>query len=112
LRDPEFTRVLLVTLPEATPVHEAARLQEDLGRAGITPYAWIVNQSFDRDGFTDPVLVERGARERPFFAEVREQHARRVVVVPWEPVEPAGPEQLRLLAGGSTASGALESKRG
>jgi arsenite-transporting ATPase len=112
LRDPEFTRVLLVTLPEATPVHEAARLQEDLVRAGITPYAWIVNQSFDRDGFSDPVLVERGRRERPFFAEVREQYARRVVVVPWEPVEPAGPEQLRLLAGGSTASGALESKRG
>lgn len=44
LRDPEFTRVLLVTLPEATPVHEAARLQDDLLRAGITPFAWVINQ--------------------------------------------------------------------
>ena len=65
LRDPDFTRVLLVTLPEATPVHEAARLQDDLRRAGIKPYAWIINQSFAGDGFRDPVLVERGSREAP-----------------------------------------------
>ena len=65
LRDPEFTRVLLVTLPEATPVHEAARLQDDLRRAGIEAYAWIINQSFAGDGFRDPVLVERGSREEP-----------------------------------------------
>jgi anion-transporting ArsA/GET3 family ATPase len=46
LRDGRFTRVVLVTLPEATPVHEAARLQQDLVRAGIQPFAWVVNQSF------------------------------------------------------------------
>ena len=46
LRDPQFTRILLVTLPEATPVHEAAQLQDDLRRAGIEPFAWVVNQSF------------------------------------------------------------------
>jgi anion-transporting ArsA/GET3 family ATPase len=46
LRDPDFTKILIVTLPEATPVHEAARLQDDLKRAKITPYAWIINQSF------------------------------------------------------------------
>ena len=45
LRDPTFTRILLVTLPEATPVHEAAKLQEDLRRAGIRTFAWIINQS-------------------------------------------------------------------
>ncbi|MBS1856740.1 MAG: arsenical pump-driving ATPase [Acidobacteria bacterium] len=112
LRDPEFTRVLLVTLPEATPVHEAARLQDDLARAGIAPYAWVVNQSFDRDGFTDPVLTERGARERPFLAEVREQHSRRMVVVPWEPVEPVGPERLRDLAGQPDGSAVLQPARG
>jgi anion-transporting ArsA/GET3 family ATPase len=48
LRDPDYTRVLIVTLPEATPVHKAARLSEDLQRAGIAPYAWIVNQSLAR----------------------------------------------------------------
>ncbi len=30
LRDDDFTRVIVVTLPEATPVHEAAALQEEL----------------------------------------------------------------------------------
>ena len=46
LRDPEFTKILIVALPEATPVHEATRLQNDLLRAGITPFGWVVNQSF------------------------------------------------------------------
>jgi arsenite-transporting ATPase len=38
LRDPDFTKILIVTLPEATPVHEAERLQNDLRRAGINPF--------------------------------------------------------------------------
>ncbi len=98
LRNPEFTRVLLVTLPEATPVHEAGRLQEDLARAGIQPFAWVVNQAFSGARFTDAALKERGRRERPFVAEVREKFARRMAVVPWEPFEPIGAERLRQLA--------------
>jgi arsenite-transporting ATPase len=98
LRNPKFSRVLLVTLPEATPVHEAARLQEDLSRAGIFPFAWVVNQVFASDRFTDPVLVERGLREQPFIAEVRDKFSGRMAVVPWEPFEPVGPERLRQLA--------------
>ena len=98
LRDPEFTRVLLITLPEATPVHEAARLQNDLKRAGIVPYAWIVNQSFAGDGFRDPVLVERGSREEPYISEVRDRHARRFAVIPWIPEAPVGAGPLRKLA--------------
>jgi len=112
LRDPEFTRVLLVTLPEATPVHEAARLQDDLARAGIAPFAWVVNQNFAGDGFTDPVLLERGAREQPFIAEVRERFSRRMVVVPWEPVEPVGPEKLRQLVNRPARVAALQPARG
>jgi arsenite-transporting ATPase len=84
-------------VPEATPVHEAARLQDDLLRAGIQPFAWVINQSFSQDGFRDPALVERGIRERPFIAEVREQLARRIALVPWEPEAPVGPERLRAL---------------
>ena len=98
LRDPEFTRVLIVTLAEATPVHEAAGLQEDLRRAGIEPYAWIVNQSFSGDGFRDPVLVERGIQEIPFINEVREQHARQIALIPWKHEAPVGPERLGELA--------------
>ena len=60
LRDPDFTKILIVVLPEATPVHEAARLQSDLARAGITPYGWIVNQSSCRDKHERSCSVEAG----------------------------------------------------
>jgi arsenite-transporting ATPase len=112
LRDPEFTRVLLVTVPEATPVHEAARLQDDLKRAGISPFAWVVNQSFDRDGSSDPILIERGERERPFLAEVREQHSPRMAVVKWEPIEPVGADHLLRLTGEPGSDSVLEVTRG
>jgi arsenite-transporting ATPase len=112
LRDPEFTRVLLVTLPEATPVHEAARLQDDLARAGIQPFAWVVNQTFAGGGFSDPVLIDRGERERPFIAEVRGRFARRMAIVPWEPFEPVGPERLSRLAKGFRTVPVLESAKG
>jgi arsenite-transporting ATPase len=82
LRDPDFTRILLVTLPEATPVHEAAALQRDLLRAGIQPFAWVVNQSLLPLHVTDPVLVQRRTREAPFHDEVRGLCAR-VALVPW-----------------------------
>jgi arsenite-transporting ATPase len=98
LRDAAFTRVLLVALPEATPVHEAARLQDDLLRAGIKPFAWVVNQSFSHDGFRDPVLVERGLRESQFIAEVRDKLADRFALVSWKPEAPVGLERLRTLA--------------
>ena len=61
LRDPDFTRVLIVTLPEATPVHEAAKLQEDLRRAEIEPFAWVINQSLTPLSVTDPRLQSREA---------------------------------------------------
>jgi arsenite-transporting ATPase len=100
LRDPRFTKVLLVTLPEATPVHEAAQLQADLRRAGIEPYAWIVNQSFATDAVRDPVLRERGAREGRFLTEVRDHLAARVAWVPWYPAPPVGATRLLELARG------------
>ncbi len=98
LRDAHFTRILLITLPEATPVHEAARLQDDLLRAGIKPFAWVVNQSFSDNSFRDPILVERGHRELPFIAEVRDELTDRFALVSWKPEAPVGPERLRRLA--------------
>jgi arsenite-transporting ATPase len=64
LQDPETTRVLLVTLPETTPVSEAAALQEDLRRARIEPHAWIVNRSLLAAGTRDPLLLRRLEGER------------------------------------------------
>jgi len=83
LRDPAFTRALIVTLAEATPVHEAERLQQDLARAGITPFAWIINQSLLASGTTDPVLARRGQYERPFIERVVAELAPRTVLIPW-----------------------------
>jgi arsenite/tail-anchored protein-transporting ATPase len=82
LRDADFTKILLVTLPEATPVHEAAALQRDLERAGIRPFGWVINQSLEPLRVTDPVLVQRRENEARFHAEVTAL-ARRVAVVPW-----------------------------
>ena len=82
LRDPERTRVLIVTLAEATPVHEAAALQQDLARAGVVPFAWVINQSLTPIAVSDPVLLARKRAERPFIDEVRGLCGR-VVLVPW-----------------------------
>jgi arsenite-transporting ATPase len=98
LRDPEFTRVLIVTLPEATPVHEAARLQDDLRRADIAPYAWVINRSLTPLTLTDPGLQSRRQHELPFIREVIEQHATRTVIIPWQAESPTGREGLSRLA--------------
>ena len=72
LREPSFAKVIIVTLPEATPVHEARALQADLIRAGIQPFAWVVNQSLLPLEVSDPVLQARRAAEPRFMAEVRD----------------------------------------
>jgi arsenite-transporting ATPase len=102
LRDPEFTRVLLVTLPEATPVHEAAQLQRDLRRAEIEPYAWIINQSLLPSTVTDAVLRGRQSNEVKYVAEVTAEHARRVVLIPWQMSAPVGHAALKQLTMDST----------
>ncbi|MDF1712285.1 MAG: ArsA-related P-loop ATPase [Akkermansiaceae bacterium] len=98
LRDPDFTRILLVTLPEATPVHEAAALQEDLRRARIEPFAWVINQSLLNSGSCDPLLQRREASEHRYLSEVVEKHAGRTAWLPWQAEEPIGPDALAKLA--------------
>jgi arsenite-transporting ATPase len=95
LRDPDYTRVFIVTLAEATPVHEAERLQADLARAGIKPYAWVINQSLHASGTTDPLLRQRGAYELPFIQRVGTELAPRIALVPWLAVAPEGEAGLR-----------------
>jgi arsenite-transporting ATPase len=91
LRDPEFTHVLLVTLPEATPIHEAMQLERDLARARIEPFAWVVNQSLTPLHVTDPVLRARRAQEDRHLQELV-GHCARIVLEPWSvgfsPIEP------------------------
>ncbi|MFO0601710.1 MAG: arsenical pump-driving ATPase [Polyangiales bacterium] len=92
LRDPAYTHVVLVTLPEATPVHEAMQLERDLARAGIAADAWVVNQCLTPLRVTDPVLRARRAHEAAHLREVA-AHARRVVLVPWRTDAAAGVAQ-------------------
>lgn len=94
LRDPIFTRVLIVTLPEATPVHEAAALQRDLRRAEIEPYAWIINQVLSPLPITDPLMKQRQSHERKYLREVKEVQASRVAIIPWQTKPPIGLEAL------------------
>jgi arsenite/tail-anchored protein-transporting ATPase len=93
LRDRDFTRILIVTLAEATPVHEAAQLQGDLQRAKIRPFAWVINQSFFAAGTNDPILAERGRLELRYIDEVRQTHADRVALIPWKSSSVAGSAQ-------------------
>ena len=110
LRDPEFTRVLIVTLPEATPVHEAAKLQEDLVRAHIRPFAWVINQSLLPLAVHDPVLVARRRHEGRYIAEVIEELATRTAIIPWQIEAPVGAERLlAALHGARTTQKALTS---
>jgi len=98
LRDPEFTSILLVTLPEATPVHEASALQDDLRRAQIEPFGWIINQSLYESGSSDPLLRQREETEHRYLREVAEHLARRVALIRWQADEPVGvPALLALL---------------
>lgn len=98
LRDPDFTRVLIVTLPEATPVHEAATLQRDLRRAEIEPFAWVFNQVLSPLPLTDPLMKLRQSHEQKYLREVKEKHASRVVMIPWQIKPPIGLSGLSRLS--------------
>ena len=90
LRDPAFTRIVLCTLAEATPVHEAAALQADLRRAGIEPFAWVLNQCLTPLEVTDPLLVARRNQEERYIAEVTPTQAQRAFIVEWQAAIVAG----------------------
>ena len=100
LQDPEHTKVLIVALPETTPVLEASALQDDLRRAQIEPFAWVINGSLAAAQLRDPVLKARAAAEIPQIRKVKEQLAKRVVLIPFQAEEPVGVERLNSLAAG------------
>ena len=99
LQDPERTKVLLVTLPETTPVLEAANLQADHERAGIHPWGWIINNSLYIAETRSPLLRQRSQQELPQIEAVKNQHATRVALVPVLAAEPTGIDKLKQLAG-------------
>lgn len=99
LQDRALTRILIVALPETTPIQEADALQEDLRRAGIEPYGWVLNRSLAAAAPSHPLLRARAASEVPRIARVRRELAGRMVVLPWSAEDPVGMENLLRLIG-------------
>ncbi|EFD6878079.1 MULTISPECIES: arsenical pump-driving ATPase [Enterobacteriaceae] len=99
LQDPEKTKVIIVTLAETTPVLEAANLQQDLRRAEIEPWAWVINSSLAAAKPSSPFLVTRASRELPLINDVTEQFAKRIALAPLQNEEPVGATLLAKMAG-------------
>jgi arsenite-transporting ATPase len=97
LQDPNQTKVLIITLAETTPVLEAAGLQNDLRRAGIEPWAWIINNSLAMANPSSPLLRRRAFNELAQIKEVETKYAKRWAVIPLQAEEPVGVDRLRRL---------------
>lgn len=100
LQDPNQTKIMIVTLPETTPVLEASRLQEDLRRADIEPWGWIINSSLAAADTSQPLLQKRAASEQEQIVKVRDILSNRYAVVPMQADEPVGVEKLKGLCEG------------
>lgn len=84
LQDHKLSKIILVSLPETTPMREAASLQDDLKRAGIRPYAWLINQCLSMvDGIKDPLLKSRAHAEKDIIQTIRSVHAERTYGIPF-----------------------------
>ena len=93
LQNPERTKVILVTLAETTPVLEAASLQTDLQRAGIQPWAWVVNNSLLATRTQSLLLQQRAMHEAEQVKNVQ-QRSPRLAVIPLQAQEPVGHGKL------------------
>ena len=87
LRDEKETEVVIVTLPEATPVFEAQRLNEDLKRADIHSKWWVINQSMLMSGTKSPLLQAKANSEIKWINEVNKISSSNYAVIKWLPKE-------------------------
>ncbi|MGB3882213.1 MAG: arsenical pump-driving ATPase [Diaphorobacter nitroreducens] len=94
LQDPDYTKIILVTLPEATPVSQAAALKEDLQRARIGTFAWVVNKSLLASNTRDPLLQARLNSERRQMERVQALAQGRFYLIPWAATPPVGAKAL------------------
>lgn len=83
IKNPKFTKILITTLAEATPTHEAQVLQEDLKRADIIPYAWIINRSFALSKTSNNLLCQKGLNEIKYINEIKNELSSKTVISSW-----------------------------
>ena len=93
LQEPALPRAIFVTRAEPSALRETKFLKDDLRRAGIAPWAYIVNGSLAAAGPMSPILKTWAAAEEPLFTRVA-ANTRRYAVVPLESEKPIGAEQL------------------
>jgi len=74
---------VIISLAEATPTHEAEFLQNDLQRAGIKPFGWVINRNFAVSGSKDPLICAKGLHELSFIRETANSLSERTVIIPW-----------------------------
>ncbi|MCB2287007.1 arsenical pump-driving ATPase [Clostridium algidicarnis] len=97
LRNEDETEVVIVTLPEATPVYEAMRLEKDLKRAGIKNKWWIINSSLFMTNTKSPLLKTKASSEIQWINKVDEISKGNFVVIPWKSEEIKGEELVNLI---------------
>ena len=83
LRDERQTEVVIVTLPEATPVFEALRLRDDLSRAGINNKWWVVTQCLSMTTTNNALLLARAEAEKQWLEKVNDISTGNFVAIPW-----------------------------
>lgn len=77
------TEVIIITLPEATPVYEALRLEDDLIRASIATKWWVVNQSFYKLNTTNPILAAKADNEVSWLNKIDTHTKGHFAVIAW-----------------------------
>lgn len=86
LRNPLETEVVVVTLPEATPVFEAERLQKDLQRAGIHNKWWVVNSCLSLTNTQNPFLQAKAQGELVWIEKVKQLSNRNTALIEWKDI--------------------------
>lgn len=77
------TEVIIITLPEATPVYEALRLEDDLIRASIATKWWVMNQSFYKLNTTNPILAAKADNEVSWLNKIDTHTKGHFAVIAW-----------------------------
>lgn len=84
LRNPKETEVVIVTLPEATPVFEAERLQMDLQRAGINNKWWVVNACLSMTNTENSFLQAKAQNEVNWIKKVEQLSKGNAALIGWK----------------------------
>lgn len=97
LKNSAETEVIIVTLPETTPVYEAMRLEEDLKRANIHTKWWVINSSLYNAKTTNKMLSAKASNEIEWINKVDAHSMGKFAVISWSADEIKGDKLNELL---------------